>query len=446
MITSFSRRRFVVGASAAVGAHLLRPSIARAELRGLTILHTNDIHARISPTREGVGGLAYLASALNRERAKSEASLYLEAGDFVQGTPVSSIFEGVPVYELMNRLKPDAVCVGNHEFDYGWRRIYDYLTVSRYPMFCANLVNEQGGLLTPPPYILREVNGIRVAIIGLMMENLAELTYGYNLGPWRVLPLVETAQACIRRAKASGAQLIVGLAHIFPKEEQMLLAELPEMHLLVSGHDHGGMKQILRDGNRMVVRTRPFGAELGRVDLKFDLSENRVVEAEWQRFPVNTSEIEAEPAVAAEVASWESKVSGIVDREIGESQTAYNRFQMKDVVERAMKESLGTDFAFVNRGGVRAGLPVGKLHAREIWDALPFGNRIVIGKIPGNRLPESIKRGASVSPDRIYTVATIDYVAANQREIEAEGLEFPEPGPYLRELVIEWVEKRKVVE
>jgi hypothetical protein len=89
---------------------------------------------------------------------------------------------------------------------------------------------------------------------------------------------------------------------------------------------------------------------------------------------------------------------------------------------------------------------VGKLHAREIWDALPFGNRIVIGKIPGSRLPESIKRGASVSPDRIYTVATIDYVAANQREIEAEGLEFPEPGPYLRELVIEWVEKRKVVE
>ncbi|MDZ7638812.1 MAG: bifunctional UDP-sugar hydrolase/5'-nucleotidase [Bryobacterales bacterium] len=442
----FSRRRFLASAGAMGALHLAGPPLARAEVRSLTILHTNDIHARISPTREGLGGLAHLATAINRERAKAEASLYLEAGDFVQGTPVSSIYEGVPVYELMNGLRPDAVCVGNHEFDYGWQRIYDYLKVSRYPMFCANLVHEQGGLLTPPPYILRDVNGIRVAIIGLMMESLAQLTYAYNLGPWRVLPLVETAQKYIRLAKSDGAQLIVGLAHIFPKEEEMLLAALPEMHLIVSGHDHGGMKTILRDGNRMVVRTRPFGAELGRVDLKFDLAANQVIELNWERFPIVAAEIAPEPAVAKEVAFWEARVSGVVDREIGESKSAYTRFQMKDVVEKAMIESLGVDFAFVNRGAVRAGLVVGKIHAREIWDALPFGNRVVFGKIPGSRIPEAIRKTTTVEADRIYTVATVDYVAANQREIGTEGLEFPDPGPYLREMVIEWVEKRKVVD
>lgn len=441
-----SRRQFLGSASAVTASHLLLPSLARGEVRSLTILHTNDIHARISPTREGVGGLAYLAAALNRERARAEASLYLEAGDFVQGTPVSSIYEGVPVYELMNRLRPDAVCVGNHEFDYGWQRIYDYLKVSRYPMFCANLVNEQGILFTPPPYILRDVNGIRVAIIGLMMESLAQLTSAYNLGPWKVLPLVETARKYIALAKADGAQLIVGLAHIFPKEEEMLLAALPEMHLIVSGHDHGGMKSILRDGNRMVVRTRPFGAELGRVDLKFDLASSQVVELNWERYPITTADIEPEPATAKEVAQWEAKVSSVVDREIGESRTAYNRFQMKDIVERAMLDMLKPDFAFVNRGAVRAGLMVGKIHAREIWDALPFGNRIVFGEIAGSQLPEAIRRGAAVDPGKRYRVATIDYVAENQREIGAEGLEFPTPGPYLRELVIAWVEKIKVVE
>ncbi len=437
----------LTAAGAAAAAHLLAPQSARADVRSLTILHTNDIHARLSPMRDGQGGLAYLASALERERARSEASLYLEAGDFVQGTPVSSIFEGVPVYEVMNRLRPDAVCVGNHEFDYGWERIYDFLKVSRYPMFCANLVNAEGSLLTPPPYQIREVNGIKIAIIGLIMENLAQLTYSYNLGPWRVLPLVETAQKYIRRAKeVDGAQLIVGLAHIFPKEEAMLLEALPEMHLIVSGHDHGGMKQILRDGNRMVVRTRPFGAELGRVDLKFDIATSQIAELNWQRFPITAEALQPEPEVAKEVAFWESRVSSIVDREIGQSKTEYNRWQMKDVVELAMKEMLGCDFAFVNRGGVRAGLPVGVVHAREIWDALPFGNRVVLGKIPGRLLPESITRGAAVEPEKVYTVATIEYVAANQREIQTEGLEFPEPGPYLRELVIEWIEKRKVVD
>src|SRR5690606_36397395 len=156
-------------------------------------------------------------------------------------------------------------------------------------------------------------------------------------------PLVETAQKYIAQAKADGAQLIVGLAHIFPKEEEMLQAALPEMDLIVSGHDHGGMKTILRDGNRMVVRTRPFGGELGRVDIKFDIVANQVVELNWERFPIVAKDIDPEPAVARQVASWEAKVSAVVDQEIGESKTAYTRFQMQDVVERAMIETLGVD-------------------------------------------------------------------------------------------------------
>ncbi|MCC7340803.1 MAG: bifunctional metallophosphatase/5'-nucleotidase [Bryobacterales bacterium] len=441
-----SRRHFLAGAGAMGTLRLAAPALAQPGIRRLTILHTNDIHARISPTREGLGGFAHLASALNRERAKAEASLYLDAGDLVQGTPVSSLYEGVPIFELMNGLHPDAICLGNHEFDYGWRRIYDYLKVSRFPIFCGNLVGEGGAFLTPPPYLIRDVNGVRVAIIGLIMESLDKLTYSYNLSPWRVLPLVETARKYISQAKSDGAQLIVGLTHIFPKEEEMLLAALPEMHLIISGHDHGGMKTLLRDGNRMVVRTRPNGAELGRVDLAFDLAKNQVVDIQWNRIPIIASEIPAEPAVAREVASWEAKVSAVVDREIGESKTAYTRFQMKDVVERAMLESLGVDFAFVNRGAVRAGLIVGKIRARDIWDALPFGNRVVFGKIPGAKLPEAIRKSASVEPDRIYSVATIDYVAENQREIGTEGLQFPETGPFLREMMIEWVSKRKIVE
>lgn len=441
-----SRRSFLAGAGA---LGVWRPALsaqANPHVRSLTILHTNDIHARISPTREGLGGLAYLASALERERKESEASLYLDAGDIVQGTPVSSIYEGVPVYELMNGLRPDALCLGNHEFDYGWKRIYDYLKVSRFPMFCANLVDSQDAFLTPPPYVIRDVNGVRVAIIGLIMESLAQLTYDVNLGPWRVLPLVETGRKYIRMAKADGAQLVIGLVHVFPREETLLLAELPEMHLIVSGHDHGGMKTILRDGNRMVVRTRPFGTELGRVDLRFNIASNQVVDIQWQRFPIVAAEITPDLAVAREVASWEAKVSKVVDREIGISKVAYTRFEMKDVVERAIRETLGVDFAFVNRGAVRAGLVVGKIRERDIWDALPFGNRIVIGKILGSQIPELIRGSRILDPSRIYSVATLDYVAANQREIGTEGLEFPEPGPDARELMIGWVVQRKVIE
>ncbi len=439
-----TRRRFLA-AAATLPVALQAQNVG--SVRSLTILHTNDIHARLVPSREGQGGLAYLASALNRERALAEHSMYLDAGDFVQGSAVSSLYEGVPIYEVMNLLRPDAVAMGNHEFDYGWQRVYDYLTYAQYPLFCANLVNEHGLLFTPPPYLIRDLNGVRIAIIALMTPRLPELTYAYNLGPWRVLPLADSLRKYIRIARErDGAQMFIALTHIFPAEEAALLREVPEAHLIVSGHDHGGMKEILRDGNRMVVRTRPFTTELGRINLQFDTTSQTITNIDWQRIPVNTTTFQPDPIVDKEVQMWEAKVSGIVGREIGESKIACNRFEMREIVERAVQESLGTDFVFVNRGAVRAGLSVGKIHAREIWDALPFGNRLVMGRIPGGRLPQSILRGIPVDAEKLYTVATLDYVAANQREIETEGLEFPETGPYIRELVIEWVEKRRVVD
>ncbi|MCU0229628.1 MAG: 5'-nucleotidase C-terminal domain-containing protein, partial [Bryobacterales bacterium] len=180
--------------------------------------------------------------------------------------------------------------------------------------------------------------------------------------------------------------------------------------------------------------------------LQFNVQSQTITTLEWQRIPVSNTLFTPDPIVDAQVQKWEAKVSQIVDRRIGESKIACTRFEMRDIVERAVKEWLSTDFVFINRGAVRAGLSVGPLRAREIWDALPFGNRIVIGRIPGAKLPQSILRGAAVDAAKVYTVATLDYVAANQREIETEGLEFPDPGPYVRELMIEWVEKRKVVD
>jgi 5'-nucleotidase / UDP-sugar diphosphatase len=439
-----SRRHFL--ATAATLPFSLRAQESNS-VRRLTILHTNDIHARLSPSREGVGGLAYLASLLKRERALAPHHLYLDAGDFVQGTPVSSLYEGVPVYQLMNLLHPDAVAVGNHEFDYGWQRIYDYLSHAHYPLFCANLVNEQGLLFTPPAYLIREVNGVRIAIIALLTDRMPTLTYAHNLGPWKFLPLAETLRKYIAIARErDGAQMFVGLTHIFPDEERMLLEAVPEVHLIVSGHDHGGMREIVRDGNRMVVRTRPFTQELGRVDLAFDVDAGKVASIDWQRLPITVRDLEPDPTVDKEVQIWEQRVSSVVDQKIGECRTARNRFEMRDLIEEAVKQELRADFVFINRGAVRAGLPVGIIQAREIWDALPFGNRLVIGTIAGSQLPDTILRGASVQADRLYRVVTLDYVAANQREIEAEGLSFPERGPFVRELMIDWIRQKRVVD
>src|SRR4029453_19432731 len=80
----------------------------------LTILHVNDLHARLTPNADGLGGFAHVATLLKRERAAAPASITLHAGDLVQGTPVSTMFEGVPVFEVANRMGIDASTHANH--------------------------------------------------------------------------------------------------------------------------------------------------------------------------------------------------------------------------------------------------------------------------------------------------------------------------------------------
>src|SRR5580698_9283159 len=93
---------------------LIRGQNASAQdVRPLTILHSNDLHAHLLPDDHGMGGFAYLATAVREERAHSAASLYLNAADLVQGTPVSTLFQGLPIYEIANLLGFDVSTLGN---------------------------------------------------------------------------------------------------------------------------------------------------------------------------------------------------------------------------------------------------------------------------------------------------------------------------------------------
>ena len=92
----------------------------------LLILHVNDTHSKIEPMPENAsrnaneGGQARLAAYIESARKENPATLVFHAGDFVQGTPYFNIFKGEVEVALMNKMKFDAACLGNHEFDYGY--------------------------------------------------------------------------------------------------------------------------------------------------------------------------------------------------------------------------------------------------------------------------------------------------------------------------------------
>ncbi len=427
---------------------LLAAAPLGAEIRSLTILHTNDLHAHLTPLENHQGGFAYVAAAIERERAHCTDCLLLNAGDLVQGTPVSTIYHGLPVFEIANLFHFDAATLGNHEFDYGWPQVRKFLQMANYPIVSANMVGADGKLFTAQPYVILTVNGLRVAVIGAMTDDLVNLTTPQLVGEWHAAPVFAAVRKYAAEVRGR-SDLIVLLAHITGAEEMQFLNDAPEIPVLVTGHLHGGLKQAVTRDGRVLVRVKSYGEEIGRLELKVDTEKKAPVSWTWKLIPVDAKALQPDAEVAAKVEHWEDEVKQRVDQPLAVAKRSFTKSQVRGLMERAIREQTGADYAFVNAGGVRDTLPAGQLLVRNIWNIMPFDNRVVFGKIKGRDLPRVVVGERHVELDREYTLAVTDFTAANQgaeEQLQSKGLVFAGDGGLLRDLLVDWFGKMKVIE
>jgi 5'-nucleotidase/UDP-sugar diphosphatase len=437
-------------------AHLLVAAVLLAGCRQsttheLTILHFNDLHDRLLPDPDGIGGVAHLATVLNRERAAAHASLTLNAGDLVQGSPVSTLFQGLPDYEIANHLGVDVNTLGNHEFDYGWGRIRDFLQAANFPTVSANVLDDSGNRLVNPPYVIRDTGGLRVAVIGALLEKIADTTTLERLGPYHAAPNVETLRPIVAQAKQH-ADMVIVLAHLDKTEAEAILRGLPDVSLVVIGHEHAPWKEPLEVDGRLVIHAEGYGRQVGRLVLNYDTATRRIASHEWTGIPVDDSVYPADPVVQAEVDQWEARVADLVDVPIGESARQLSRPEVKDLMERAMNDRFPSDFAFTNVSGVRDTLPQGRLLARHIWNVMPFDNRVVVAEISGDQLmkledpsrPVKVAGTAKLDLQRTYRLVTTDFLASSWAD---RGYKFRavDQRVLLRDVLIDWIKQKKIV-
>jgi 5'-nucleotidase / UDP-sugar diphosphatase len=419
-----------------------------AEVRSLTILHTNDLHARISPLDNHHGGFASLATLIAHEKANCTDCIVLNAGDLVQGSPVSTMFRGLPIFEIANLLGFDAATLGNHDFDYGWRQTRKFMETAKYPIITSNMVNSKGEFITSAPFLVLNVNGLRVAIIGVMTNDLKNFSTVKLLEDWHTTPVV----AAVRKYAAElrdKSDLVVVLGHITETEENAILRTAPEIPVIISGHVHGGIeKEVVQDG-RIMVRVKGYSEELGRLELKVDTEKKAPVSWKWRHIVVDPATAPPNAEVARLVKHWEDEVTSEVDQPLAATKKPLGKPAVKAIIEQAMRDQTGADFAYMNLSGVRDVLPEGPILVRNLWNIMPFDNLLVVGKFKGSELPRVVLGNRKIEPDREYTLAVSDFTAANQNSPEnlrVSGLKFPPNGPLLRDVLIDWFRKKKIIE
>lgn len=427
---------------------ILLPVSGWAEELRLVVIHTNDFHGHIKEEGD-YAGAARIAALVKETRASNERVLVLDAGDAISGTPVSTMFEGLPIFEVLNMVGYDAGAVGNHEFDHGHARIEKFREVANYPLLSSNAFAPHGDLIGDAPALIKEIGGIRVAIIGLITDYTPNMiTPTGNEGLAFAPPMYSLAS--VVRAMRPHVDLVVVVSHVGHEEEVDLARTVPGIDLIVGGHSHTKVEVPVRVGDTYVVQANYYGTHVGFLEMMVDTETGGIASLDGGL--IAAADLPAgDPAVKAKVAEWEARVAELVDRQIAISDRTWSKAALRPRLEEILAEATETEFGFYNMGGVRDTIYEGEITARHIWNIEPFGNTLVTMTTDGATLKQILQmdrethhRVPEIMDDRIYTVGTNSFVGAQAQRRFPGKVAVSDKGVLVRDVLIDYIEDNGV--
>lgn len=374
----------------------------------LTILHINDLHGNLlpKPGREGkpaTGGMAWIAKMVSDERAKNpEGTILLSAGDMFQGTPISNLFGGKPVIEVMNRMGFDAMTVGNHEFDQGMEAFQDLRKAATFPLLSANIVDGKGRLLPGvKPCIIVRKKGLKIAVIGMTTPETHYATKTGNLKGYRVIPVANVLPGLIEKVRGEGAGLVIVLSHLGLDEDREMASAVPGIDLIVGGHSHTEVRTPVVVGTTIIVQAGYYGQRLGVMNLSVGAASGKIIKYPERRLLRKVRAGPRDPydaAVAAIVKNYDDRIREEFGRVVGETRVDLAKrpyeSNLGNLVCDSMRKATGADVAIQNNGGIRTTIPKGKITLEQVYMLLPFDNNLMTMYLTGAQIAGILEQNA----------------------------------------------------
>lgn len=410
-----------------VAALTLSSGMALADY-SLTILHTNDFHARFEPiskydsgcssedNAEGkcFGGSARLVTAVTEARARSNNSILVDGGDQFQGTLFYTYYKGKLAAEMMNKLGYDGMTVGNHEFDDGPEVLRGFMDAVNFPVVMSNADVSGEELLAGKlqKSAILERGGEKIGLIGLTPEDTDELASpGDNV---TFSDPVAAVQGEVDALTEQGVNKIIVLSHSGYSVDKRVAAETTGVDVIVGGHSNTLLSNSLENaegpyptmvGSTAIVSAYAYGKFLGELNVTFD--DAGVVTAAVGEPLIMDGAVTEDGATVARIAEAAQPLEEIRNKVVAETATEIVGVReecramecaMGNLIADAMLarvKSQGIEIAIQNGGGIRASIDAGPVTMGEVLTVLPFQNTLSTFRVTGATVVEALENGVS---------------------------------------------------
>ena len=394
----------------------------------LKVIETTDVHGAILPYdfingTETATSLAQVYSLVKDERAvPGQEVLLLDNGDILQGQPIVyySNFEAVDkphiAAEVMNYMGYAAGSVGNHDVEAG-HDVYDKLVEEfDFPWLAANIVDARTGEPYFQPYAVYEMNGARVAILGLCTPGVPTWLPENLWQGMEFRGMVETAEEWVPRImSADKPDVLIGLFHsgtdftysgyaesdsLNPNGSLLVAREVPGFDLILTGHDHQSHNEIVRNtaGEQVLVLGGTNAARtIAMATISLDYTDGRWnvdIDGELldgDSLPVDAGFISDFTGVKSEVAAYVDKPIGEFTRTITTRDSMFGDSAFVDLIHGIQLDLTGADVSFAAPLSLDAEIGEGEVYVRDMFNLYKYENLLYTMELTGAQIDDFLE-------------------------------------------------------
>ncbi len=302
-----------------------------------------------------VGGFAHLATLVKRIRATRPGALLLDGGDTWQGSGTALWTKGQDMVEAAKLLGVDVMTL-HWECTYGQDRVKEIAEkdfAGHIEIVAQNIKTTDFGDPVFAPFSMREVNGVKVAVVGQAFPYTPIANPRYMVADWQFGIQDENMQAVVDEARAKGAQVVVVISHNGMDVDLKMASRVTGIDAILGGHTHDGMPVptlVSNPGGKTIVTNAGSnGKFLGVLD--FDVKDGRIADFRYRLLPIFANVLPADPQMEALItrirAPYEARLGETLATTEG---TLYRRGNFNGTGDQLIVDALmdvqGADMAF----------------------------------------------------------------------------------------------------
>src|SRR5205085_4815500 len=397
----------------------------------VTILSTTDLHGHLLPidyytNKADNSGIAKIATLIKQARKENPNLLLLDSGDTIQGSPLEYYHNRKnnappdPMMLSMNALHYDAMAVGNHEYNFGLKVLEKARHEANFPWLSANTYKKGTDQTAYDPYLIKEVNGVRVGILGLTTPGIPNWENPPNYEGLEFRETVSEAQKWVKVLREKEHVDLLVIAMHMGLEEDLRTGELNPSNVpnenaavkiarqvsgvdvILIGHTHREVPSLYIN-NVLLTQADYWGHRLARVDLYFEKGEAggrwRVVAKSARTLPVDNAKPDEEVAKLAEpydreTQTWLGRVIGESPQDLTAQDSRFRDTAIMDLIQRVQLEAGHADVSLAAPFNLQAHIAKGPVTVRDIAGLYIYENTLVVIEVTGQQLKDALEHSA----------------------------------------------------